>query len=627
MTFALTEPTAGFDGIEIYTTRPDTLAGASFIALAPEHPLSKALAEKNDALAAFNVDVRRTGTSEEDIERAEKRGFDTGLKVENPVRPGETLPVYVANFVLMDYGTGAIFACPAHDQRDLDFARKYGLPVIDTFEALEDPAPVANEAFVPAKTEKVRFIDQPAGVDIATGQDAIDATITWAEANGIGEGQTQFRLRDWGISRQRYWGCPIPVVHCDACGIVPVPKADLPVKLPDDVSFAEPGNPLDRHPTWRDVACPSCGRPARRETDTMDTFVDSSWYFVRFTDPTSETPANADAAKYWLPVDQYIGGVEHAILHLLYSRFWTRAMTDTGHTDNLKEPFAALFTQGMVTHETYKGDDGAWLTPGEVELSGEGGTRKATKRATGRAVTIGGIEKMSKSKRNIVDSDEIVGSYGADCARWFMLSDSPPERDVQWTEAGVAGASRFVQRVWRFVDDAIARGAGGDTAMPGSFADEALALRRVAHKTLDQVGSDIEGLRFNVAVAKIYEFANALQSALAQDEPKPDMQWAVREAAEIMVQLVGPMMPHLGEECWARLGNNTLLADQPWPVADPALLVDDRITVAVQVNGKRRDEISVAKTADKAAVEAAALALESVQRALDGNAPKRVIVV
>ncbi|MEL7302161.1 MAG: class I tRNA ligase family protein, partial [Pseudomonadota bacterium] len=568
-----------------------------------------------------------TGTSEEDIERAEKRGFDTGLKVENPVRPGETLPVYVANFVLMDYGTGAIFACPAHDQRDLDFARKYGLPVIDTFEALEDPAPVANEAFVPAKTEKVRFIDQPAGVDVATGQDAIDATITWAEAKGIGEGQTQFRLRDWGISRQRYWGCPIPVVHCDACGIVPVPKADLPVKLPDDVSFAEPGNPLDRHPTWRDVACPSCGRPARRETDTMDTFVDSSWYFVRFTDPTSETPANADAAQYWLPVDQYIGGVEHAILHLLYSRFWTRAMTDTGHTDNLKEPFAALFTQGMVTHETYKGDDGAWLTPGEVELSGEGGTRKATKRATGRAVTIGGIEKMSKSKRNIVDSDEIVGSYGADCARWFMLSDSPPERDVQWTEAGVAGASRFVQRVWRFVDDTIAKGASGDTEMPGSFSDDALALRRVAHKTLDQVGSDIEGLRFNVAVAKIYEFANALQSALAQDEPKPDMQWAVREAAEIMVQLVGPMMPHLGEECWARLGNNTLLADQPWPVADPALLVDDRITVAVQVNGKRRDEISVAKTADKAAVEAAALALESVQRALDGNAPKRVIVV
>ncbi|MEL6298154.1 MAG: leucine--tRNA ligase [Pseudomonadota bacterium] len=625
---------AGHDVLDIYTTRPDTVFGASFMAIAPDHPLAKALETSNADLATFCDTCRQMGTSVADIESAEKLGFDTGLTAVHPFDDTWKVPVYVANFILMDYGTGAIFGCPSGDQRDIDFARKYDLPVIPVVAPDSDAARAealrqiaAGTAYTgPGVMINSRFLD---GQDTQTAFNSVADRLSGETVGGkpVAERQTQFRLRDWGISRQRYWGCPIPVIHCDDCGVVPVPKADLPVELPDDVSFADPGNPLDRHATWRDVACPSCGKPARRETDTMDTFVDSSWYFVRFADPTSDTPANADATRYWLPVDQYIGGIEHAILHLLYSRFWTRAMSDTGHVDNLREPFAALFTQGMVTHETYKAADGTWLTPVDVDITGEGQARAATQRATGQPVTIGGIEKMSKSKKNLVDPDEIIGSYGADCARWFMLSDSPPERDVQWTEAGVAGASRFIQRIWRLVDEAIAKGATSDAAAPVSFSDDAMALRRVTHKTLDQVGNDIEALRFNVAVAKIYEFANALQSALAQNEPKPDVQWAVREAAEIMVQLVGPMMPHLGEECWARLGNHTLLADQPWPAAEPGLLVDDQITVAVQVNGKRRDEISVAKTADKAELEAAALALDSVRKALDGQAPKRVIVV
>ena len=630
MGFTLTEAVHGFETIDIYTTRPDTLAGASFIAIAPEHPLSKALAEENDELAAFNVEVRKSGTSAEEIERADKLGFDTGLKVKHPLYEGQTLPVYVANFVLMDYGTGAIFACPAHDQRDLDFARKYALPVIDTFLALEDGQPVADEAFVPPKTETVQWINQPAGIEVATGQEAIDATIDWAERRDLGTGQTQFRLRDWGISRQRYWGCPIPVVHCETCGVVPEKTENLPVQLPDDVDFDTPGNPLDRHPTWRDVPCPKCGNPAKRETDTMDTFVDSSWYFARFADPTAETPTNKEAADYWLPVDQYIGGIEHAILHLLYARFFARAMGATGHlSTDLKEPFAALFTQGMVTHECYfrRGSDGKveWFEPDRVVIEEVPDRRTAKLVDSGEAIEIGDIVKMSKSKKNVIDPDDIIAGYGADCARWFMLSDSPPERDVQWTEAGVQGANRFIQRVWRLVNEIADRVPEQNDKAPASFSGDALALRRAAHRALDKSGNNIESLRFNVAVAQLYELANAVQTGLGKSGD--GLEWALREAGEILTILVGPMMPHLGEECWARLGYNTLLADHPWPTAEPALLIDDQIKLAVQVNGKRRDEITIARDASKEDVEAAALALESVQKTLDGNAPKKVIVV
>ncbi|MEO1695236.1 MAG: leucine--tRNA ligase, partial [Pseudomonadota bacterium] len=603
--------------------------GASFIAIAPEHPLARSLASDNPELAAFTTDVRKSGTTEEALEKAPKLGYRTSLDVVHPLDSSRTLPVYVANFVLMDYGTGAVFGCPAHDQRDLDFARKYELPVIDTFFATDDATPVQDEAFVPPKTQTVRWVNQPAGVDLATGQEAIDTTIDWAEKTGLGAGQTQFRLRDWGISRQRYWGCPIPVVHCNTCGVVPEKRENLPVKLPDDVAFDQPGNPLDRHPTWRDCPCPQCGRPAKRETDTMDTFVDSSWYFARFTAPESETPTDPDAADYWLPVDQYIGGIEHAILHLLYARFFTRAMRDTGHVKTLKEPFAALFTQGMVTHETYcqrdASDKPIWIEPDKVAIDEAGGTRLARLVSDASPVEIGDIVKMSKSKKNVIDPDDIIGGFGADCARLFMLSDSPPERDVQWTEAGVAGANRFIQRAWRLICEIADRVPDTDAAQPASFGADALRLRRAAHRALDKSASNIEALRFNVAVAQLYELANAMQTASATTTE--DMDWALREAAEIMTSLIGPMMPHLGEECWARLGYNTLLAETDWPVAEPALLIDDQITVAVQVNGKRRDELTIARDASKDDVEAAALALDAVQKVLGGNPPKKVIVV
>ncbi|MCU0832238.1 MAG: leucine--tRNA ligase [Rhizobiaceae bacterium] len=624
MAFRLTAPVHGHDTIPVYTTRPDTLAGASFVAIAPEHPLAKALADSNAALAEFCIDVRRIGTTEAALETAEKRGFDTGLTVSHPVHPDQTLPVYVANFVLMEYGTGAVFGCPAHDQRDLDFARKYGLPVIDTFFALDDGTPVASTAFVPPKSEKVRWVNQPAGLDIATGQEAIDATIDWAVARGLGTAKVQYRLRDWGISRQRYWGCPIPVIHCEACGIVPVPAADLPVRLPEDVTFDVPGNPLDRHRSWKHCACPQCGKAARRETDTMDTFVDSSWYFARFTAPGAETPTDVAAVNDWLPVDQYIGGVEHAILHLLYSRFFARAMKATGHL-NVEEPFRGLFTQGMVVHETYRSAEG-WVEPARVRIEGEGAERRAVMIDTGEPVEIGAIEKMSKSKRNVVDPDDIIGSYGADTARWFMLSDSPPERDVIWTEAGVEGAGRFVQRVWRLVNEAAP--ALRAVAPAAAHAGDAAAISRIAHKTVKAVGEDIERLAFNKAVARLYEFVNALAAPVQHSATAPaDMQAALRQALDMLVRLIAPMMPHLAEECATVLGGTVPIAGQAWPVFDPALVVDQEIVLPVQIAGRKRGDLTIAREADQADVEAAVLALDFVIKALEGKAPRKIIVV
>jgi len=610
--------------LEIFTTRHDTIFGASFMAISPEHPLAQHVARGNKELQAFIEECRRIGTSEEALARAEKLGFDTGLKAVHPFKPEVKLPVYVANFILMGYGTGAIFGCPGHDQRDLDFARKYGLevvPVVLPPDADAGTFAVGKEPYLGDGTMiNSAFLD---GLTI----DAAKAKIAeLMEEKGTGKRKVNYRLRDWGISRQRYWGCPIPVIHCESCGVVAVPDADLPVTLPEDATFDVPGNPLDRHPTWKHVACPTCGKEARRETDTMDTFVDSSWYFVRYTAPHAETPVEQKAANYWMPVDQYIGGIEHAILHLLYSRFFTRAMGATGHLKrSLKEPFAALFTQGMVVHETYRGRNGQWLLPSEVRVEGEGAARKAFDIATGAPVEIGGIEKMSKSRKNTVDLDEFIDQFGADTARWFVLSDSPPDRDVIYTDVGVQGARRFVQRIWRLIEDCTGDGLGRDAPKPARFGPEAEALRRAAHKTLNSVSQNIEGLRFNVAVAQIYEFTNTLQTAVSQTGEGLD--WARREAAELLVQMMGPMLPHLGEDCWARLGYNTLLADQPWPHPEAALLVDDRITIAVQVNGKRRDELSIARTATRDEIEAAALGLESVVRALAGRPVKKVIVV
>ncbi len=627
--WALAGAPDGHSELEVYTTRPDTLYGASFMAIAPDHPLAKAAAETNGELASFCDECRRAGTSVAELETAEKKGFDTGIKAKHPFDPDWELPVYVANFILMDYGTGAIFGCPSGDQRDLDFARKYGLPVVPVVAPAEaDPKTfeITDEAYVDDGVMiNSKFLD---GMDTRAAFEAVADKLEGQMLDGeaAGQRQTNFRLRDWGISRQRYWGCPIPVIHCDACGVVPVPDEDLPVMLPEDVSFDKPGNPLDRHPTWTRVDCPTCNKAARRETDTMDTFVDSSWYFARFTAPHADTPTDIDAANYWMPVDQYIGGIEHAILHLLYSRFYTRAMGASGHLpQGMKEPFGALFTQGMVIHETYKAEDGRWLLPTEVRIEGDGDNRKAYEIESGSPVEIGSIEKMSKSKKNLVDPDDIIAGYGADCARWFMLSDSPPERDVIWTEAGVAGASRFMQRVWRLMETIAERGAERGSPMPTTFGDDALALRRAAHKTVHQVGQNIEGLRFNVSVAQIYELVNYVQGL--SGKPSEGLDWAIREAGEMLVQMIGPMMPHLAEECWARLGYNTLLAEQPWPAVDEALLVDDTMTIAVQVNGKRRGELTIARSASNAEVETAALGLEPVARALDGKKPKKVIVV
>ena len=603
----------GHDQITVYTTRPDTLIGASFVGISADHALARELEQNNPDIAAFNAECRQMSTSEADMEKAEKKGFDTGLRVRHPLNPDWELPVWIANFILMDYGTGAVFACPAHDQRDLDFARKYDLPVRDTFFALDDDTPVTDTAFVPPKTEKVRWVDHFAGLDIATGEEAINATVDFAQSQGWGKGVTKFRLRDWGLSRQRYWGCPIPVVHCDTCGVVPEKKENLPVTLPDDVTFDVPGNPLDRHPTWRNCDCPTCGKPALRETDTMDTFVDSSWYFARFTSPRADTPTHMDDVKYWMNVDQYIGGIEHAILHLLYSRFFARAMQICGHLPQTAvEPFNALFTQGMVTHAIYKRENDSgrptYYYPEQVELR----DGRAVLIEDGQEVDIVPSAKMSKSKNNVVDPVAIIDAFGADTARWFVLSDSPPERDVEWTAAGAEAANKHLSRVYRIAADLV------DADTPANDQDQ--ALLKDMHKAIHDVTQGVESFGFNASIAKLYAFTNTLAKSKAGSDAK-------RQAARTLAQLMSPMTPHLSEEIWSMLGGQGLIIDAPWPQADPAMLVDDEVTLPIQVNGKRRAEISVPKDMPKEEIEALALATDGVIRTLDGAAPKKIIVV
>ncbi|MGO4408505.1 MULTISPECIES: leucine--tRNA ligase [unclassified Brevundimonas] len=601
---------AGHEAVEVYTTRPDTLFGASFVGLAPDHPIAKQLADANPEIAAFVAECRKGGASQAEIEQAEKIGWDTGLKVVHPFS-GAEVPVWIANFILSEYGTGAIFACPAHDQRDLDFARKYDLPVIPVVrpEGAGDDFVVANEAYTgPGSIFHSDFLN---GLDIEAAKAEAIARI---EAAAQGQAKTIYRLRDWGVSRQRYWGCPIPVIHCEACGVVPVPAEQLPVELPKDVTFDVPGNPLDRHPTWKHVHCPSCGGEARRETDTLDTFVDSSWYFARFADPKADEPINKAAAAKWLPVDQYIGGVEHAVLHLLYARFITRALSDAGLMD-VKEPFAGLFTQGMVVHETYRREDGAWVEPTDIEITTLDGKRSARQLSTGETVRIGDIEKMSKSKKNVVAPQEILGTYGVDAGRLFVLSDSPPERDVQWTPGGVEGASRFVQRVWAEFDADTTNGEG-DSAQNAS-------LIRETHKAIKAVSEGVEGFRFNSAIAKLYAFlATIRHHDKASDEAR-------KTALSALARLIAPFTPHLAEEAWTRLGQDGMVLDAPWPVYDAALAADDEVILPVQIGGKRRGEVVLPRGSDNATVEAAALANPTVQAYLAANnlSVRKVIVV
>lgn len=628
--FGLIGAPEGFDTLPVFTTRADTMYGPTFAAISPDHPLAKALAEKDPAVAAFIEECHRMGTTQAEIDTAEKLGFDTGIKVTHPADASWTLPLYIANFVLMDYGTGAIIGCPAHDQRDLDFARKYDLPVLDVFVPVGSDERVKDVAFVPAKTDTVQYIRWVGEPGVMTCEEAMKRSLEIFEKDGWGKREVNFRLRDWGISRQRYWGCPIPMIHCDDCGVLPVPKADLPVKLPDDVEFDRPGNPLDRHAAWKHVACPQCGKPARRETDTMDTFVDSSWYFARFTAPWENEPTDLKAVNEWLPVDQYIGGVEHAILHLLYSRFFTRAMKVAGHV-GIDEPFKGLFTQGMVVHETYKlgtGPNSQWVAPAEIRIEEVDAERKAVLIATGEPVEIGSIEKMSKSKKNVVDPDDIIASYGADTARWFMLSDSPPDRDVIWTESGVEGAHRFVQRVWRLVSEAapVLKVVAPKSASEG----DAGLISKAAHKTLKAVGEDIEKLSFNKAVARLYELTNVLAAPLQQAASgKADAVTlgALREAVGMLIAMIAPMMPHLAEACRVELGADGLVATTAWPTFDPALIVENEITMPVQINGKKRGDLTIARDADQLTVEKAVLELDFIKSALNGSAPKKIIVV
>ena len=604
--------------IAVFTTRPDTMFGASFVAISPEHPLAQAQAEATPALAAFIEECRKGGTTAAAIETAEKLGFDTGFSVAHPLDRDWHLPVYVANFVLMDYGTGAVFGCPAHDQRDLDFARKYGLDVTRVVSDgdLTDPDFDGDEAYTgPGTIVNSHFLN---GMSI---DEAKAAVIARAEHEGWGEGQTQFRLRDWGVSRQRYWGTPIPIIHCDFCGVLPVPRSTLPIILPDDVSFDIPGNPLDRHPTWKHVLCPNCKEPARRETDTLDTFVDSSWYFIRFASQPENAPFDKEEAERWLPVGQYIGGVEHAILHLLYARFWTRALQRIGRLD-VAEPFKGLFTQGMVTHETYRAtkpvmnlkgapfiQDGVpvtesfWVGPDEIKDQ-DGGLVLIE---DGSPIEIGRIEKMSKSKKNTVDPLPMFDQFGADAVRWFMLSDSPPERDLPWSEAGIEGTWRFVQRIWRLVE----------TVDDAQGADA--ALDKELHRAIAGVGADTEALGFNKAVAKIHGLANAIEKA----KPSASRSTAIRT----LILLIAPMLPHLAEEAWETLGGTGLIAHQQWPKHDPELLTETQVTVTFQINGKLRDTATVDKGLDKAALETLALSSDKIIRALAGASPKKVIVV
>jgi len=603
----------GFDKIEVYTTRPDTLLGASFVGISADHPLARELEKVNSDIASFNAQCRQMSTSEAEMEKAEKKGIDTGILVTHPLNPDIKLPVWIANFILMDYGTGAIFACPAHDQRDLDFARKYQLPVIDTFYSLENEEAVKNTAFVPPKSERVKWVNHFTGIDVATGEEVIDETIRFAEKQGWGSGVTKYRLRDWGLSRQRYWGCPIPVVHCDSCGLVAEKKENLPIKLPDDVKFDKPGNPLDRHETWRKCKCPECDGPALRETDTMDTFVDSSWYFTRFTSYNSTTPTDEKEINYWMNVDQYIGGVEHAILHLLYSRFFARAMHHCGHLPKSAiEPFDALFTQGMVTHAIYERDNEngrpTYFYPEEVEIK----DGKAFLKCDGSEVKIIPSAKMSKSKNNVVDPVAIIDAFGADTARWFVLSDSPPERDVEWTASGVEAANRHLNRVYKIVSEII------KDNTPNNENDT--SLTKETHKAIHDVTMGLESFGFNSAIARLYGFTNILAKSKAGADAK-------QAAAKALVQLMGPMTPHLAEELWADLGGDGLVVSADWPKADPNFLIDDEITLPVQINGKRRTEITVPQDTDLVEIEKITLRCEAVVKALNGNTPKKIIVV
>ena len=601
------------DNLEVFTTRPDTIFGMSFCAISPNHPIANYLAKKNTVIKRFIEEFNSTNTDNASLEKAEKKGVDTGIIVKHPFND-KTVPLFIANFVLMEYGSGAIFGCPAHDKRDLEFAIKYGLevlPVVCPANKNADSFVIEDQAYVgDGKIINSNFLN---GLSIETAKSRV---IDLLSDNQQGQPKVTYRLKDWGISRQRYWGCPIPVLHCDKCGIVPEKKENLPVKLPVDISFKEQGSPLLYAKSWLKASCPKCGGHAERETDTMDTFVDSSWYFIRFTNPRYSKPTKKSDVNYWMNVDQYIGGIEHAILHLLYSRFFARAMNEAGHLDaNFVEPFSALFTQGMVCHETYRSVEGNWLSPDEVVITTDSsGQRVAKCREKNLAVTIGPSVKMSKSKKNVIDPIDIIDQFGADTARWFVMSDSPPERDISWSTEGVEGAWRHLNRVWRLTNE--------------------IAIYIKKHGRQNSIDKDteidgfvtsttqfIESFSFNKAIAKIYELTNFL----AKKDISVDQKiYGIR----FLALLMEPFTPHLAQEIWVTIGENGFIAEAEWPdINELDSKKNETIILPIQINGKRKMEISVAPDLSEEDLKTLVLEDEIIKKAILNSKLKRFIYV
>ncbi|WP_312197153.1 leucine--tRNA ligase [Stutzerimonas chloritidismutans] len=617
----------GSEGVmKVFTTRPDTLMGATYVAVAAEHPLATLAAQNNPELQAFIDDCKRGGVAEADIATQEKKGLATSLRVQHPLT-GELLPVWVANYVLMNYGEGAVMAVPAHDERDFEFASKYDLPikpVVRTSAGDQTPAPWQDAYGEHGELINSGIFD---GLDFDGAFDAIEVAL---QKKGLGQARTQFRLRDWGISRQRYWGCPIPIIHCDSCGDVAVPEDQLPVVLPEDVVPDGAGSPLARMPEFYECSCPKCGAPAKRETDTMDTFVESSWYFARYASPNYEQGmVDPAAANHWLPVDQYIGGIEHAILHLLYARFFHKLMRDEGLVSS-NEPFKNLLTQGMVVADTYYrtlengGKD--WFNPADVIVERDAKAKiiGAKLASDGLPVEIGGTEKMSKSKNNGVDPQAMIDAYGADTCRLFMMFASPPDMSLEWSDSGVEGASRFLRRVWRLAHAHVSAGVAGtlDTA---SLSDEQKAVRRAIHLAIKQASVDVgQHHKFNTAIAQVMTLMNVLEKAATASEQDRAL---LQEGLETVALLLAPITPHISHELWQRLGKQGAIIDAQWPKVDESALVQDSLTLVVQVNGKLRGQIEVPAAASREEVEAAARGNENVLRFTEGLTIRKVIVV
>ncbi|MBN8827228.1 MAG: leucine--tRNA ligase [Sphingobacteriia bacterium] len=585
--------------LEVHTSRPDALFGATFVAIAPDHPLAEELAANDHQLALFIKECKQGGTAEEVIEKAEKKGYKTTLEAIHPLDENIKLPVYVANYILSSYGAGAIYGCPGDDERDRELATKYNIPIV---EIIDEEGKLINSSFLNGMSP----------------EEAIPHMTDYLVKNNLGKQVTNYRLRDWGVSRQRYWGCPIPVIYCDACGVVPVPEKDLPVEIPEDVSFEKPGNPLVHHPTWSKVKCPECNKDARRETDTFDTFFESSWYFGRFCNPDVNDPISKEDCDYWMSVDQYIGGVEHAVLHLLYARFFTKAMNKCGYW-NVKEPFSALLTQGMVCHETYKDQDGKWLYPEEVII--ENG--KARHKDTGQDVIIGRIEKMSKSRRNTVDPEHILMNFGADTARLFMLSDSPPEKDLIWSESGIDGAYRYLKRLYSFAVKL--QGYKKENELDINDKDVSKIITS-CHKLIHNITKDLKEFNFNRSVARLREYSNLLFE-YEFDKASPKVKDAIFDGFSNFVKLLSPLVPHIAEEIWQIFGFNSVLTEESWPIAKEEYLVEDIVTLAVQVNGKLRATIDIKKDLPKEEIEKQALSQENVVKHVEGKEPKKIIIV